>query len=230
MSATTYPTPKGRSGEPLHERVTRRLREEIVKGWRAPGTPLGEEELASDFGISRNPIREAIRRLEAEGFVTSRPGRGAIVARLGEDEARGVLELRGAVETLMASLAAQHRSPAQVEHLRVLLDEARECLANGDYARLTELNTDFHDTIAMASGNKVAYTVVSQLMQKVEWMYEPAVGGRGPASWAEHEELFAAIEAQDTEHAEQLMKHHIHKATNDYRLRHARKPLEEERP
>lgn len=213
------------SGLPLHERVANRLREEIIKGWRSPGTPLGEVEIAAELGVSRNPVREAIRVLEAEGFVLSRPSRGAVVARLEEEEARGILEVRAVLETLLARSAAERRTDEQVASLRQIVHSAQTAMSSGDFDRLAPLNTEFHDGIGAASGNLVARSIVSGLMQKVAWMYSVDIGNRAPHSWREHAELLDAIEARDVTRADQLMSHHIAEATKDYSLKHRRDPL-----
>ncbi|CAN5181487.1 hypothetical protein BH11ACT7_BH11ACT7_35910 [soil metagenome] len=117
--------------EPLHERVADRLREEIIKGWRAPGTSLGEVEIAEELGVSRNPVREAIRVLEAEGFLVSRPGRGVLVARIDEDEARGILEVRANLETLIARSAAARRTDEQLTELHLVMSKTHDATDSG---------------------------------------------------------------------------------------------------
>lgn len=211
--------------EPLHERVADRLREEIIKGWRAPGTALGEVELAEELGVSRNPIREAMRVLEAEGFVVSRPGRGVLVARIDEDEARGILEVRANLETLIARSAAARRTDEQLAALNRVMARAHEAMADDRLDTLAALNTEYHDLLAQASGNTVARRIIGDLMKKVAWMYSMDVANRACASWEEHAALLVAIEAGDIEAADRLMADHIANATKDFALKYQRNPL-----
>ncbi|MDY6996501.1 MAG: GntR family transcriptional regulator [Actinomycetota bacterium] len=212
--------------DPLHERVAHRLREEIIKGWRPPGTALGEVEVAAEFGVSRNPVREAIRVLESEGFLVSRPGRGVLVARIDEDEARGILEVRANLETLIARSAALRRTDRHVAQLHRVMDQARLAMKEDRLDELPALNTEYHDLLAQASGNEVARRIIAGLMKKVAWMYSIDVGNRAPASWQEHADLLNAIEAGDADGADQLMCVHISQATQDFSLKYRRDPIE----
>ncbi|MCK5751373.1 MAG: GntR family transcriptional regulator [Mycobacterium sp.] len=213
--------------DPLHERVAHRLREEIIKGWRAPGTALGEAEVAAELGVSRNPVREAVRVLEAEGFLVSRPGRGVVVARLDEDEARSILEVRANLETLIARSAAQRRTDAHLAQLHRVMDQAETAMAQGRLDDLAALNTEYHDLLAQASGNQVARRIIADLMKKVAWMYSVDIANRAASSWHEHADLLNAIEAADVEGADQLMSVHIANATKDFSLKYRRDPIEE---
>ncbi|WP_159230015.1 GntR family transcriptional regulator [Mycolicibacterium vanbaalenii] len=237
MTATPRTAPEGPAAmtdelarrsrlDPLHERLASRLREEIIKGWRPPGTALGEVEVAAEFGVSRNPVREAVRVLEAEGFLVSRPGRGVIVARIDEDEARGILEVRANLETLIARSAAERRTEDQLAQLHRVMAAAEDAMTQGRLDELPALNSEFHDLLAQASGNQVARRIIAGLMMKVAWMYSIDVGNRAPASWCEHGDLLKAIEAGDVEGADQLMCVHIANATADFSLKYRRDPIE----
>lgn len=215
------------AGSGAHHRVIARLRSEIISGWRSPGSALGEVELADEYGVSRNPVREALRHLEAEGFVVSRPGRSTIVARLTEDEARGILEVRGILERNASRAAAERRSDEELTTLNAIVAQANVALAAGDAARLTELNTEFHLGVASAAGNVVMADIIGGLMRKVEWMYSPTLNNRGQHSWQEHLGILAAIEARDGDSAETLMADHICAATADFALKHAQAPNRE---
>ncbi len=207
-----------------HDRVVARLRQEIISGWRAPGSVLNEVELAAEYSVSRNPIREALRSLEAEGFVRSRPGRSSLVSRFSEAESRGILEVRSILETHAAQAAATARTAEQMLRFDALLREADSALEEGDALTLTALNTEFHLLVARATGNEVLVDIVRDLMRKVEWMYTPMVGNRGSHSWAEHRQIVGALHAGDAASSARLMNDHICAASLDFTRKHPAAP------
>lgn len=208
----------------LHEIIANQLREEIIQGWRGPGTPLVEMEIAAALNSSRNPVREALRRLEAEGYVESRRDRGAIVARPDPADINGLLQVRGVLEPLAARLAAEHRTEEQFARLAAIMAEAEEGLGAGNFSQLSALNSEFHLLIAESSANRSAASMISQLLAKVMWTYGPAAAIRGPHSWKEHANIVAAIEHRDGDMAEALMKDHIGCAAADFKARNALRP------
>lgn len=201
----------------LRDRVAAALREAIIGGRVAPGDPLGEERLAAEHGVSRVPVREALRLLAAEGFVEIRPNRGAVVAELADDEAAGLLEVREALEMLAARRAAERRTAGQLAALRGLLAEARDALAEGRLDDLVALNGRFHAALAEASGNPVAAELVAQLRNKIDWVYAADVDVQARDSWAEHGAIVEALAERDPERAAGLVGAHLRRAQRVFR-------------
>src|SRR4051812_20813101 len=123
----------------LRDQVLAELRRRIVEAEYPPGERLREDRLAQDFGVSRNPVREALRVVEAEGFVHVEPRRGAVVATPDERTMRDLFAVRESLEPLAARLAAERASRADLIGLRGLLEAARTATDQGDYARVAEL-------------------------------------------------------------------------------------------
>src|SRR3954469_2797544 len=131
----------------LREQVLAELRRRIVDGDYAQGERLTETRLADDFGVSRNPVREALRVVEAEGFVQILPRRGAVVATIDQTAVRDLFAVREQLETLAAGLAAERASEADIARLRQLCDDARAATEAQDFGRVAELNSDFHRAV-----------------------------------------------------------------------------------
>lgn len=207
-------------GKPLHEVVAGRIRADIIGGHFEPGDRLTEERLASRYSVSRNPIREAIRRLESEGFVEALPNRGATVSQLSAQRASELLQVRSALETLVVSLAASRRDDSHIEQLRDVLAEGHRAVAGGSYDELADLNSRFHALLADASANLTLTTIIAQLRDKIAWVYVSELDARAEDSWAEHAAMLEAIEASDPERAVALMADHIANAEAAYVVRH----------
>ncbi|MEA2825932.1 MAG: hypothetical protein QOG43_371 [Actinomycetota bacterium] len=207
--------------EKLPVSVTDAVRRAIVTGRYRPGARLTEDRLAVEYGVSRVPVREALRSLEAEGFVRIAPYLGTYVAELSDVEAEDLLEVRAAIEVLAARRAAARRTPEQLAELRRILAIAGPALDGGDYDRLVDLNGRFHLLVAHASGNSSLHQLVGQLRAKIEWVYAADVRDRAPASWLEHARILTALEGADAEEAARLTESHIHHARDAYARRHA---------
>lgn len=201
--------------------AARAVRDDIVHGVFTPGERLTEEALAARYGVSRVPVREALRTLEAEGFVEARPYVGVFVRELTDAEAEDLLELRAAVEPIGAARAARNRTPEQLGRLRELLDLGRDAVRDGRLDELPRLNTRFHEVIAEASGSAVLGRVIRQLGQQIAWVYAAGLQHRADASWDEHAQILAAIDAGESERAAGLLAEHLVRATAAYRRRGA---------
>jgi len=201
---------------PLRDLVTRELRRRILVGELAPGERLVEDRLAELLGVSRNPVREAMRVLATEGFVEVTPRRGAAVARLSADEAEELFDVRTALEGLAARLAARKRSPAAVERLRSLLERAKAAVATGDLAGVADLNTEFHAAVADAAGNAYLNLVMEPMLRRSQWVFRQTADARGPHSWTEHVGLLEAIASGDEAAAEEHAVAHVAAARESY--------------
>lgn len=196
----------------LREQVLAELRRRIVDGDYAQGERLTETRLADDFGVSRNPVREALRVVEAEGFVHILPRRGAVVATLDETAVRDLFAVRGQLETLAAGLAAERATPADVARLRRLLDEARVATEAKDFDRVAELNSALHRSVIAMSGNRWLLSMSSAMYHHVHWVFRVGAAQRAPHSWEEHIRLVDAIAAGDREAATTAARLHVEAA------------------
>ena len=203
MDATTT---IGDSHRPLRDKVVGELRRRIIDGLYEPGDRLTEERLAEDFGVSRNPVREAIRVLQAEGFLTALPRRGAVVARMSVRDLEDLFDVRSALEVLAARLAADRMDAAGAAVLDRLLAKARTTHRVAD---LAALNTQFHATISALSGNTLLTGMMESLHSRLQWVYRQSVETRAAQSWAEHRALAAAIRAGDAEMAAAAARTHV---------------------
>lgn len=194
---------------PLRDQVLAVLRQRIVHGDYPQGERLTEDRLAEDFGVSRNPVREALRVAEAEGFVIMVPRRGAVVASPDATTIADLFAMRERLETLAARLAAERASPSSVAVLRDLLDDARVATEGVDLARVAELNSAFHLKVIEISGNRWLASIASALYMHVQWVFRIGAAQRAPHSWIEHIRLVDAIEAGDPDAAEAAALAHV---------------------
>ncbi|GAA2142048.1 GntR family transcriptional regulator [Glycomyces algeriensis] len=201
------------------QEAVRAVRDDIIRGVFAPGERLTEEALAGRYGVSRVPVREALRVLEAEGFVEAKPYVGVFVRELSESEAEDLLELRSVVEPMCAARAAVQRTPEQLGRLKELLNMGWDAVQDGRLGELPRLNSRFHEVIAEASGSEVLGQMIRQISQKIAWVYAVELPRRAEDSWTEHEGIVAAIGAGDADRASALLAEHIAHATHAYRRR-----------
>ncbi|NIK59456.1 FCD domain-containing protein [Kribbella shirazensis] len=196
----------------LREQVLEELRRRIVDGEYREGERLTETRLADDFGVSRNPVREALRVVEAEGFVHILPRRGAVVATLDETAVRDLFAVRQQLETLAAGLAAERATPAGIASLRTLIDEANTATAAQDFDRVAELNSAFHRAVIEVSGNRWLHSISAAMYHHVHWVFRVGAAQRAPHSSEEHVRLVDAIEAGDAEAASTAARLHVEAA------------------
>ncbi|SDO07063.1 GntR family transcriptional regulator [Geodermatophilus sp. DSM 45219] len=213
MSDAAAPRPGeptiGERHTPLREQVLDALRSRIINGVYAPGQRLTEERLAEDFGVSRNPVREALRVVQAEGFVLELPRRGVIVASPDPTSMRDLFAVRRRLETLAARQAAERAGPVDIVGLRDLLDGARRGTEVQDFDLVAELNSALHRRIIDIGGNRWLGTLSVSLYRHVEWVFRLGVVDRAPHSWTEHVRLVEAIASGDPEAAEQAAAEHV---------------------
>jgi DNA-binding GntR family transcriptional regulator len=196
----------GANHRPLREQVGDELRRRIIDGDYGPGHRLTEDRLADDFGVSRNPVREAIRMLEREGFLIAHPRRGAVVASISPRDVENLFDVRLSLEALAAQLAALRVDAAGVSTLGELIAKAADASTAAD---LSALNTAFHAEICRLSGNTLLVGIMDSLDDRLRWVYRQSAEKRAPDSWAEHEVLAAAICAGDAEAAAHAARAHV---------------------
>ncbi|MFF8862941.1 GntR family transcriptional regulator [Streptomyces sp. NPDC015139] len=203
---------------PAHS-VCTAIRDDIVAGVHERGGRLTEEVLARRYGVSRVPVREALRTLEAEGFVVTRRHAGACVAEPTAQEAADLLEMRLLLEPLGAARAAQRRTEAHLKVLRGLVRLGQERARRGGSEELRALGGWFHETLAQASGSPSLASMLTQLRHKIAWMYAVEAPQSPPDSWAEHGAIVDAVARGDGERARAVTALHAERATGAHRLR-----------
>lgn len=189
--------------------VTHLLRQDIIEGDLAPGERLTEARLSERYGVSRVPVREALRTLEGEGFIAADRPRTRTVAVLGEQDARDLFTVRTTVEGLTAARAASEIGPEGLRALRSILAAGQEALAQGRTELLPQLNTDLHRAIAEASASPMLVALFNQISGKIAWVYRGTIETRAASSWAEHAEIVRAVVDRDPDRARALMVDHI---------------------
>ncbi|MEV7724808.1 GntR family transcriptional regulator [Streptomyces sp. NPDC087917] len=203
---------------PAHA-VCTAIRDDIVSGFFGPGGRLTEEVLARRYGVSRVPVREALRTLESEGFVTTRRHAGACVAEPSAQEAADLLELRMLLEPLAAARAAHRRGEAHLKVLRGLVRLGQERARRGQGEDLRALGGWFHETLAQASDSPGLIALLTQTRHKIAWMYLVDAPARPMDSWTEYGAIVDAVARGDAERARALAAQHAERATGAYRLR-----------
>jgi DNA-binding GntR family transcriptional regulator len=201
------------------------IRDDIVGGHFALGDRLTEESLAHRYGVSRVPVREALRTLESEGFVRTRRHAGASVAEPSAQEAGDLLEIRALLEPLAVARAAQRRTEQQLRVLRGLVRLGRVRARQGEPADLPALDGWFHETLAQAAASPGLAALLTQLRRKITWIYAVEPGGRAEAAWNEHGAITDAIARRDADLARTLATAHVTRWRSAHRLRvRPRKP------
>ena len=186
---------------PLRDVVFNTLRKAILRGELKPGERLMEIQLANKLGVSRTPIREAIRKLELEGLVLMIPRKGAEVAQITEKNMQDVLEVRKALEELSVQLACERITPEQVEEMKMAAEDFRKVLKSGDVTKIAEADVKFHDIIFAATNNQRLITLLNNLREQMYRFY--------PQLLEEHDKLIALISGGEVEEACELMGCHI---------------------
>ena len=202
--------------KPLREIVFESLREAIINGHLKPGERLMEIQLADEMGVSRTPVREAIRKLELEGFVVMIPRKGAYVAGISLKDIADVFEIRAALESLAAALAAERITEDELEALERSLVKVAECTEANDLDSLITVDTDFHDILYKASRNDRLVQIVSNLREQIQRFRMSSLShpGRMKDALEEHRKLVEALSERNVELARTLAREHIENAEN----------------
>ncbi|MFF3285567.1 GntR family transcriptional regulator [Streptomyces sp. NPDC003023] len=195
------------------------IRDDIVSGVFECGGRLTEEQLARRYGVSRVPVREALRTLESEGFVVTRRHAGACVAEPTEREAADLLEVRMLLEPLGAARAAQRRTEAHLKVLRGLVRLGQERARRGQGEDLRSLGGWFHETLAQSCGSPGLTALLTQLRHKIAWMYAVEQSVTPVEAWAEHGAIVDAVARGDAERARTLTALHAERSAGAHRLR-----------
>jgi DNA-binding GntR family transcriptional regulator len=196
---------------PLHNELADRLRHMIVEGELAPGEKLSEKDLCGQFGVSRTPLREAMKVLTTEGLVLLTPNRGCTVAKLTLADLDEAFPIMGALEALSGELACQHITDAEVARIRGLHERMVEKYRAGALRDYFKLNEQIHQLILNAARNPTLAQMQLSLSGRVRRARYMA--NMSPARWAkavaEHEKILAALAARDGKRLAVLLKEHL---------------------
>lgn len=201
--------PVGESYRPLREVVAEEIRGMIVRGDLAAGERLFEDRLAEQLGVSRNPVREAIRSLEATGLVEVMPRRGAYVSTIDGDDVSKLLDVRAVLEGYAARTAAERADEDLVDALDEIIGQGRDAARAGNNVRASQLHREFHLAIERAVDNPYLTQVTQPLRHRIEMIFSLLAEERAGMSWDEHRRIRDAIAAGDADAAEQAVRHHL---------------------
>lgn len=199
--------PLGVAHVPLRDQVYERLRHQIIDGTLRPGTKLVERELAAELGVSRVPVREAVRRLETEGFVQVVPRKGVVIRQLSRKNVEELYDVREALEVLATRRAAENSGPADRRRLNQHLTQARRALDAGKIERFGAANEAFHDEIIALARNELLAEMLEPLQGRLHWLFRQI---DDPESLLdEHRRLYDAIASGDPDVAGARALEHV---------------------
>ena len=201
----------------LHMKVFKELENAILSGDFAPGYNLTEQKLSAELGVSRTPVREALRQLELEGLVTSVPNKGVVVVGVSEKDIDDIYMIRMLVEGLAARWAAANITEEELAQLRDTVELQEFYLEKKDALQIRHLDSQFHQRIYSSSRSRPLRQILSQFHNYIQKPREISVkySGRAEASVKEHRKIYEAIAAHDENLAEALAKEHISQAKNN---------------
>ncbi|MBM7615031.1 GntR family transcriptional regulator [Alkaliphilus hydrothermalis] len=197
--------------KPLREIVFENLREAILEGRLEPGQRMMEIQLAEQLGVSRTPVREAIRKLELEGLVIMIPRKGAYVADVSVKDILEVLEIRAVLEGLAASLAAERMTEDEMDQLELISYQFKQSYEKDDTEGMIEKDVEFHDCIFNSARNEKLNQIVQGLREQIYRFRVAYISeyNKSKALVEEHQAILEAISERDTEKANELAVKHI---------------------
>lgn len=206
------------SYKPLREVVFETLREAIINGTLKPGDRLMELQLAEQMGVSRTPVREAIRKLELEGFVAMVPRKGAYVSDISVKDVVDIFEVRAALEGLAAGLTAERITEEELDDLEKTLFETSEIISGDDINAIVESDNNFHEIIYRASRNQRLTSIITLLHEQIQRFRATslAMPGRTKNAIEEHKKIVEAISERNVELAQTLAREHIENAEQSF--------------
>ena len=201
---------------PLRDVVFNTLRQAILRGELKPGERLMEIQLANKLGVSRTPVREAIRKLELDGLVLMVPRKGAEVAEITEKSLKDVLEVRKALEELAVQLACEKITKEDIAELKEAGEEFKKVLKSKDITEIAEADVRFHDVLYMATDNQKLIQLLNNFREqmyryRVEYLKKEEVHEQ---LIAEHDEIVESVTARDKDRASAVVCQHIDNQVN----------------
>ena len=210
-STTGYPGHRPRSRRPLHEEAADRLRDMIVEGELAPGERVREQAVCDRLGLSRTPLREAMKVLAAEGLVTLQPNRGATVSDPSPADIADTFKVIGALEALAGELACERVKENEIAEIRVLHYQMALHQTRGELREYFRLNQRIHETLVELSGNNVLIEAHRQLGGRIR--RQRFVANRSGERWEqamqEHEQMLEALSARDGKRLAEVLRLHL---------------------
>lgn len=199
----------------LHSRVYNRIRNDILNGVYEPGESLVELKLSEELGVSRTPVREALRQLELEGLVQSVPNKGATVRGVTEQDIQDIYTIRMLIEGLAARWAAEKITTEELEELKEAVDLEEFYTTKSNYGNLLRFDTRFHDIIFKASKSKPLMYTLSTFHRYVQKARRVSMSSpeRAAEVLQEHKAILQAIIDRDADRAEKLMTEHVRNAS-----------------
>lgn len=195
----------------LHESLVAPLREMILQGELRPGEKVPEEQLCERFGVSRTPIREALKVLAAEGVLQILPHRGAIVARITEDQIEELFPIMASLERLAGLLACARASDEDIARVRALHDRMMEHFEKGEEVEYLRHNRLIHESFFEIAGNATLSAFYQQILTRIHACR--FVVRKSREHWAaaviEHKAMIEALEARDAPRLAELLEHHV---------------------
>ena len=197
--------------KPLYEEVADQIREKIFNHELAPGSWINEKELTELFGISRTPLREALKVLASEGLITMKLRRGAYVTEVDHDEISQIFKVIAILEGSACKLVAQTATDKDLEELDSIHLKLEKAAADRDIDRFFELNQEFHDKIQEISGNRWMRKVITDLRQVLKLQRRNSLTkmGRLEQSLQEHRQILSALISRKGDLAQELMVNHL---------------------
>jgi len=202
----------GAAHSPLTKLVVDSIRDRILSGAYEPGERLVEAHLSTELGVSRMPVREALRVLAAEGIVAIEPRRGATVATYSAEQIRELVEVRATLEALNAKLAAKRHDPDHIRKLEQILATGSKNSEKTELAKLNQDNNTFHEALADGAANTTLREMVRSLRERTAVIFAPHSRKRAKQNWEEHAAILRAVVAGDAELASLLAARHVYSA------------------
>jgi DNA-binding GntR family transcriptional regulator len=203
----------------LHDELVGRIRDMIIEGQLAPGSRIHEGQLGVALGVSRTPLREALKFVASEGLIDLVPGRGGIVRRLTPRDVRNMLDVLTALETLAGRLACRIATDAQIAEVRQTHDRMMALYADRQRLEYYKLNQAIHSAIAALSGNDflvATHEAIQSRLKRIRF-----IGNEAPDNWSgavqEHVEMIDALERRDEPALTEVLTRHLEKTWNRVR-------------
>jgi DNA-binding GntR family transcriptional regulator len=195
----------------LHDELVSRLRDMIIEGELGPGQRVHEGLIGKALGVSRTPLREALKFLASEGLVDLVAGRGAVIHKFSPGDVRDMLEVLGGIEALGARLACERATAAEIAQVRALHDDMLRFYEAGNRLDYYKRNQAIHSALAQLSGNAflaATHETIQSRLKRIRF-----IANQGPEQWRlaleEHGEIIAALEARDAERLSQAIERHL---------------------
>lgn len=209
LAAAVATLPNALGTSDLPSQISGILEEAIISGVLEPGQRLRAEALAAHYGVSRIPVREALRSLEAAGWVKIRPRYGVYVAERSQDELADLFDVRVVLEAHVARRAAEHRTPEDLDGLASVVERSRRAAARDDGSALTLLSAEFYAALRIAAHNSVLEALAAGLAKRARFYFATVADELGRDWVHTHEHLLEAVERRDGDEAARLSREHI---------------------